>query len=78
MTTTTKERQMQHLVTQTPKGRHAYSHVTVAMVVEADSAAAAVRRARDATGEAEKWFVPDPHYSAPRAVPLVHNSVYTF
>lgn len=69
---------MQYIVTQSPKGKYADSNVTVMMIVEADNAAAAIRIAKEADKNGDKWFTPNMYYSLPVAAPLELKAVYTF
>lgn len=66
------ELENQFIVTRAPKGRHAESHRTLLVLVEAKTATAAVRLAKAMEGFADD----DGCYSAPKAAPMQYGKTY--
>lgn len=69
---------MQYIVTQKPKPKFRGSLCTAVAIVEAKSAAEAIRVAQAAADDSEKWFDPHPDFNKPQAEPLTVGAVYRF
>lgn len=69
----------QFIVIQEPKAKYRNTCCTTAMVLEAPSAAAAVRSAiQVGDRDAEKWFGPSGEYRKPYAQPVMLGKTYRF
>lgn len=71
---------MQYLVIQEPKARYRASHVVALMVVEAASAAEAIRKANKGDPRVEQsnsWFQPHAEFKRPYAHPVVLDQLCT-
>lgn len=66
---------MQFIVTQYPKHKYRDVYSTAVMIVEANSAAEAVRKAR---AEQSEDFNMHPDFVSPKAEPLTASKVYHF
>lgn len=69
---------MLYLVSQYPKPKYRSGLVTMNVIVEAPSAADAVRQALviGASGSLENWFGDDPQYCAPKAKALKTGGMF--